>query len=91
MYILHKDGHLELVERAFKVRGFILFSSWIFVRQYYGACQMCFVTKPLSINVLKKIRAFYNFKRLTTRLSTKNKLIKIPKTANQFIILQEFG
>ena len=23
MYILHKDGYLELVERAFKVRGFI--------------------------------------------------------------------
>ena len=27
MYILHKDGHLELVERAFKVRGFLLFSK----------------------------------------------------------------
>ena len=27
MYILHKDGHLELVERAFKVRIFLLFSK----------------------------------------------------------------
>ena len=27
MYILHKDGNLELVERAFKVRSFLLFSK----------------------------------------------------------------
>ena len=40
MYILHKDGHLELVERAFKVCSFSLFSNKRFFRQYYGACQI---------------------------------------------------
>ena len=33
MYILHKDGNLELVERAFKVHSFF----FIIFRRYYGA------------------------------------------------------
>ena len=45
MYILHKDGHLELVERAFKVRSFLLFSKL----EIFQAILWCFVTKPLSI------------------------------------------
>ena len=42
MYILHKDGHLEMVERTFKVRSFFY---------YFQKILWCFVTKALLINL----------------------------------------
>ena len=50
MYILHKDGNLELVERAFKVRSLLLFSKL----EIFQTILWCFVTKPLSINLFRK-------------------------------------